>query len=465
MRYSWFLAGLFALALLAAFKLAYAPDRGPFEPTSDIAAALDSALGDQLMVHGIPGASVAVIRNGEVTDIWVGGVTTNFTRDPVTPHTVFEVASLSKPLTAYAILRLVQQGLLDLDAPVQLDGFEFTIRQALSHTAGFGNALSRPPSPKHEAGAFEYAGTGYLWLGTEIERVTGQSFQDYLNSVILPELGMSNSHFGRADSDDSQLAAPHMSMIVPFVFLAIVAALVGLSLLALHGIVRRMFSARSFANGPWVPRVIVALAVLAGLAAPRFVFGEANFPQILLSNLVLLVSIGAIFLALRAQSGTAMRIGAVLAAGLLALVIAIRPSLPLEERRASFLPAAGLRTTASDYAQFLTQIMAPTHLSADLARQMLTPHAEVNADQDWALGLSVQRGEHPVIWHWGVSFPGYQAFAMAWPDSGDGMVVIMNGGPVNISPEGMRYGGLELAREAVIAVHGGEHSGYWHNAH
>ena len=194
-------------------------------------------------------------------------------------------------------------------------------------------------------------------------------------------------------------------------------------------------------------------------------FGAANFPQILLTNLVLLAAAALLFLAFRATSGTAIRIGAVLGAGMLAGVMLIQPSLPLQERRASFLPAAGLRTTASDYARFLTEIMQPTHLSADLATQMLTPHAEVNADQDWGLGLSVQRGEHPVIWHWGVNFPGYQAFAMAWPDSGDGMVVLMNGGSMAFSLGGMRYGGLELAREAVIAVQGGEHSGYWHNAH
>lgn len=462
MRYSIFLIIRMGLALAGSFRTSFAPERGPFEPAGDVVAALDASLGDQLLMRGIPGASVAVIRGSEVTDLWASGVTTNFTSNPVTPDTVFEVASLSKPLTAYAILRLAQQGHIDLDAPVTLDGQTFSTRQALSHTAGFDNTLSTPPTPDNPAGNFEFAGTGYLWLGTEIERITGDSFQNYMNTVILPELGMTNSHFGRADSNDTDLASPHMSMTMPFLIMALCGFLIGTILLGLHGLVRRVLGLTA---EPWFPRGIAALALLAGLAAPRFMFGAANFPQILLTNLVLLAAAALLFLAFRATSGTAIRIGAVLGAGMLAGVMLIQPSLPLQERRASFLPAAGLRTTASDYARFLTEIMQPTHLSADLATQMLTPHAEVNADQDWGLGLSVQRGEHPVIWRWGVNFPGYQAFAMAWPDSGDGMVVLMNGGSMAFSLGGMRYGGLELAREAVIAVQGGEHSGYWHNAH
>ena len=240
MRYSIFLIIRMGLALAGSFRTSFAPERGPFEPAGDVVAALDASLGDQLLMRGIPGASVAVIRGSEVTDLWASGVTTNFTSNPVTPDTVFEVASLSKPLTAYAILRLAQQGHIDLDAPVTLDGQTFSTRQALSHTAGFDNTLSTPPTPDNPAGNFEFAGTGYLWLGTEIERITGDSFQNYMNTVILPELGMTNSHFGRADSNDTDLASPHMSMTMPFLIMALCGFLIGTILLGLHGLVRRV---------------------------------------------------------------------------------------------------------------------------------------------------------------------------------------------------------------------------------
>jgi CubicO group peptidase (beta-lactamase class C family) len=464
MRYSVFLICLFVVALLAAGRLTYAPERGPFEAQTDTLHALDTSLGETMPWRGVPGASVAVLKGGSVTELWSSGVNNTLTRSAVTPDTVFEVASLSKPVTAYAVLRLVQDGRLDLDAPVQLGGYEFTIRQVLSHSAGFDNSLSRPPTPVTEAGTFAYAGTGYLWLGSEIERVTGQSFQDHMNQVVLPELGMSNSHFGRADSDDTQLAAPHMSVLLPFLVFAMIAAIIALPLLGLHNGVRRMLGGHHDGPAILLPRLIFGLAVVAGLGTPWMLFGSQNFAVVLTSNLVCLGAASLLFFSFRSTAGVALRIAAVLGAGLIAFSVLARPALPLHERQASFLPAAGLRTTAADYALFLAGIMRPTDLDAELATQMLTPQVAVNADQDWALGITVQRGEQPVIWHWGVNFPGYQAFAMAWPETGDGMVVLMNGGPMSFSPGGMRYGGLELAREAVIAVHGGTHSAYWQDA-
>jgi CubicO group peptidase (beta-lactamase class C family) len=464
MRYSVFLTGLFVVVLLAVSRLTYAPDSGPFQAQTDTLRALDTSLGDALPWRGIPGASVAVLKDGSVTELWASGVDNMLTRTAITPDTVFEVASLSKPLTAYAVLRLVQDGQLDLDAPVRLEGYEFTIRQVLSHSAGFDNSLSQPPVPVTDASAFSYAGTGYLWLGTEIERVTGQSFADHMNQVVLPELGMSNSHFGRADSDDTQLASPHMSVLLPFLVFALVALVIALPLLGLHKGVRRLLGGHHDRPARWLPRLIFAIAVLAGLGVPWILFGGQNYAVLVTSNIIYLTAASLLFLSFRSTAGVALRIAAVLSAGLIAFSLLARPAVPLHERRASFLPAAGLRTTAADYATFLARIMQPTDLDAELAAQMLTPQVAVNADQDWALGITVQRGDQPVIWHWGVNFPGYQAFAMAWPETGDGMVVLMNGGPMSFSPGGMRYGGLELAREAVIAVHGGSHSAYWQDA-
>ena len=61
-----------------------------------------------------------------------------------------------------------------------------------------------------------------------------------MNTVILPELGMTNSHFGRADSDVTDLASPHMSMAMPFLIMALCGFLIGTILLGLHGLVRRV---------------------------------------------------------------------------------------------------------------------------------------------------------------------------------------------------------------------------------
>ena len=101
---------------------------------------------------GYPGASVAIVRDGRLERVHVIGQA-DATGRPVTPDTPFVIGSLSKSLTSLAILRLVDSGAVDLDAPSRdvLPGFRtaavdghaapITIRQALDQTSG----LPRPP--------------------------------------------------------------------------------------------------------------------------------------------------------------------------------------------------------------------------------------------------------------------------------------------------------------------------------
>ena len=73
----------------------------------------------RLMKEGyVPGLSIAVIRNGKLAWNYGFGVKNAETKEPVTEDTVFEAASLSKPVFAYAVLKLVDSGQLDLDTPL-----------------------------------------------------------------------------------------------------------------------------------------------------------------------------------------------------------------------------------------------------------------------------------------------------------------------------------------------------------
>ena len=98
----------------------------------------------------VPGAAVAVVRGGRVEWHKGFGVKNAETKEPVDGSTVFEAASLSKPVFAYAVLKLVDQGKLDLDAPLSkhlptpyVEGDErlnlVTARMVLSHRTGFPN--------------------------------------------------------------------------------------------------------------------------------------------------------------------------------------------------------------------------------------------------------------------------------------------------------------------------------------
>lgn len=153
----------------------------------------------------------------------------------VGPDTLFQVASLSKWVTAWGVMTLVESGKLDLDAPVsryltrwRLPATEFdndgvTVRRLLSHTAGltdglgfagFGPAAELPSleqtlnhpdaSPGHsgvirvgaEPGSgWEYSGGGYLILQLLVEEVTGETFEGYMQRALFHPLGMGRSTF------------------------------------------------------------------------------------------------------------------------------------------------------------------------------------------------------------------------------------------------------------------------------
>jgi CubicO group peptidase (beta-lactamase class C family) len=103
----------FAIAVLSIFALCAVPARGSAQE-----AKLESEIPRLMQVAEIPGLSVAVLEAGEPS-WWKGfGVKNVETGEPVDESTIFEAASLSKPVVAYAVLRMVSRGELDLDEPL-----------------------------------------------------------------------------------------------------------------------------------------------------------------------------------------------------------------------------------------------------------------------------------------------------------------------------------------------------------
>jgi CubicO group peptidase (beta-lactamase class C family) len=162
-----------------------------------------------LMKDGdVPGLSVAVIRHGEV--IWHRGfgVTNVQTGALVTGDTVFEAASLGKPVFAYAVLKLVDQGVIDLDRPLDqyLPGLYgpagdprlglITPRHVLTHTTGLQNWPAGELKTYFTPGArFSYSGQGFVLLSRVVERVTGRPTNEFLKRTIFEPLGMTNSSY------------------------------------------------------------------------------------------------------------------------------------------------------------------------------------------------------------------------------------------------------------------------------
>lgn len=167
------------------------------EPTGDeLAARMDAYLAANFPRAGAPGLAVAVVDAGGVRYLRTFG-------DCPDADAPFVVGSLSKSFTAVAVMQLVEQGAVDLDAPASryAPGYdvpdEVTVRSLLNQTSGFGAYDSLAEAADGELGetfgAFSYASANYDLLGRVVEGASGEDYARYLDEHVLEPLGMAST--------------------------------------------------------------------------------------------------------------------------------------------------------------------------------------------------------------------------------------------------------------------------------
>ncbi len=172
---------------------------------------------------GVPGLSIAITTDSGIVWSRGFGVRSVETGDPVDTGSVFEAASLSKPVFAYAVLQLVDQGVLDLDTPLS-EYYEYadithdpqhadiTARMVLTHSAGFpnwrprGGQLTIDFEPGSE---FSYSGEGFGYLQRVVMHLTGERLQPLMERLVFDPVGMPNSSYVWNDRFEANVAMPH----------------------------------------------------------------------------------------------------------------------------------------------------------------------------------------------------------------------------------------------------------------
>jgi D-alanyl-D-alanine carboxypeptidase len=178
---------------------------------------------ETLLPADAPAASILVTQNGKTLFERYSGLAVLDTKEKLGASHVIGIASMSKPFTALAILKLCEQGELNLDDPIcrhmpdlPLGSRTITIRQLLSHTSGLPELTQTPAfmshiSEPHTVGqiidlAFEsefrskpgekfiYCNTGYTIAAALIEKLSGMSYAAYVKKELLVPLGMKNSY-------------------------------------------------------------------------------------------------------------------------------------------------------------------------------------------------------------------------------------------------------------------------------
>jgi len=220
---------------------------------------LDRLISQRMAELSVPGAALALIEDGKVSWVRTFGVASTVRQNPVTANTLFNIQSVSKAIAAWAVMCLVEDGLVSLDAPVETylkrwsfppspyPTTEVTLRRLLSHHGGISTAgiksvpaeftdltlidgllADLPDSTEDQIAYYKhwalepdhpialefppgkewhYSNGGFALLELMIENVTGLSYAEFVTRRVLMPLGMTHSTFHPADDQD--IAAWH----------------------------------------------------------------------------------------------------------------------------------------------------------------------------------------------------------------------------------------------------------------
>lgn len=167
---------------------------------------LDAWLEATTATGTIPGVSIATLRSGNVITERCFGIRGTHDPSPVDAQTVFEAASLTKPLVSFIALQLVDEGLLDLDAPLQdlcgeyvpndTRAHSITSRHVLTHTSGLPNIV-RETAPLQTYFApgerFSYGSSAFAWLQRAMQTVADRPLEALARERVFAPVGMAYS--------------------------------------------------------------------------------------------------------------------------------------------------------------------------------------------------------------------------------------------------------------------------------
>jgi CubicO group peptidase (beta-lactamase class C family) len=340
-----------------------------WRPTGDLLRTLPRLL----ELASVPGLSLATVDAGSVFPRTVGRACVD-PRRGAGDATVFEAASLGKPLFAYAVLRLVDAGRLDLDRPLydylrapEADNPRMrrvTARHVLTHTSGLPNWRHEPGplTPAAEPGeAYAYSGEGFFFLQRVVERISDRPIARLLREDVLDPLGMTESSWVWRPEFDAHMAVGYDE----------------------DGKTAEVYAAMG--------RRAAIIAREWGKPVEEWRYEDA-----------------------------------------LRTVPLINPEWPVLPVYMVPNVAASLLTTARDYARFLVHLVAQPPaglaLAAATREAMTTPQVRINSALAWGLGWGIQEDEYGrTLWHWGAN-NGFRNFVAADPANGRAVVVLTNSG-------------------------------------
>lgn len=206
------------------------PDKGVLlDFNASGAAQVDRFIETYQNYYGIPGVSLALIKDGKLVYHKTYGVKNSMTGEKVDDNTLFEAASVTKPVFALAVEKLAGRGVIDLDRPLYqylpYKDIEYderykliTARHVLTHRTGFPNWRWMNPDGKLDlkftpGTKFGYSGEGFEYLKMVVEKITGKNVEQVLQEEVIEPVGLYHTFFSKNDSLQRVVANGHYDRI------------------------------------------------------------------------------------------------------------------------------------------------------------------------------------------------------------------------------------------------------------
>lgn len=217
------LCAIFVLVAITLTSCGTSPTSSSSHSPTSLATAVDAVAQTALQQQGIPGMTVALAKNGTVLYAQGYGFSDLTTKLAPPPAAIFEIGSITKQFTAALIMKLQEQGLLQVDDSIStyLPEYNFpsaiTLRMMLTHTSGLADftnfsqlgdwirngvseatvltAVSQAPLEFSPGTQYTYSNSNFFALDTIIEKLTGQSYAANLNQYIFQPLALTNTYY------------------------------------------------------------------------------------------------------------------------------------------------------------------------------------------------------------------------------------------------------------------------------
>ncbi|MBV1885435.1 MAG: beta-lactamase family protein [Parvibaculaceae bacterium] len=427
-------------------------------PVEEMVGALEAFVPRRLEELDVPGAAIAIVRDGQVVYEGTFGVRDVLSDDPVTRETLFEAASLSKPITAHGALMMVQDKTLSLSKPLaeglavpwlsqEHEAMAMTLRDVLSHRSGLGNNLVGPDrDPDDEPGSlFEYSGVGYMYLQHVMGLKAAGGFSEWFNEHVFGPLGMDKTGFSVSEEQSEFMARGYVPLYLPaLLFFAPFLLLLSFSTIGVWAFQRFVLDRPRFQVRDLSIPIVLSIA-LTFFAVAHYV-GWSALPYILLLTFCIAVFFLLVFSLLRyladvmgllrpdegiisrgRRPSIARAITICLVVSAAATYSVSRIQVPLPHMDFEKVNAANsLRTTAGDLGLFVAGFLKGKLLSPVLYQEMFQGAAIIDDEMSWGLGLGIRQQEELITyWQWG-SNPGFESILVIDPVRRGGVVVLTN---------------------------------------